>query len=72
MKGKTMNDLSVLASVGVFVAVISFLSYKLGQAQEGNKHAEKESGAVEEAKRIRERLNNDADLQKEVKERFSR
>lgn len=67
-----MNDLSVLASVGVFVAVISFLSYKLGQSQEGNKHAEKESDAVKEAKRIRECLNNDTDLQKEVKERFSR
>lgn len=67
-----MNDLTLTAIAGILVSVISFLSYKLGQAQEGNKHAEKESDAVEEAKRIRERLNNDADLQKEVKERFSR
>ena len=67
-----MNDFSVLAGVGVFVAVISGLAYKLGKAHEGNKHAEKESDAVEEAKRIRERLNSDTDLQKEVKERFSR
>lgn len=67
-----MNDLTLTAIAGILVSVISFLSYKLGQAQEGNKHAEKESDAVEEAKRIRERLNNDTDLQKEVKERFSR
>ena len=67
-----MNDLTLTAIAGIFVSVISFLSYKLGQAKEGNKHAEKESDAVEEAKRIRERLNNDTDLQKEVKERFSR
>lgn len=67
-----MSDLSVLAGVGVFVAVISGLSYKLGQSQEGNKHAKKESDALEEAKRLRERLDNDPDLQKEVKERFSR
>lgn len=67
-----MNDLTLTAIAGILVSVISFLSYKLGQAQEGNKHAEKESDAVEEAKRIRERLNSDADLQKEVKERFSR
>lgn len=67
-----MNDLTLTAIAGILVSVISFLSYKLGQAQEGNRHAEKESEAVEEAKRIRERLNNDTDLQKEVKERFSR
>lgn len=67
-----MNDLSVLAGVGVFVAVISFLSYKLGQSHEENKNAVKESEAVEEAKRLRERLNNDPDLRKEVRERFSR
>lgn len=67
-----MNDLTLTAIAGILVSVISFLSYKLGQAQEGNKHAEKESDAVEEAKRIRERLNSDTDLQKEVKERFSR
>lgn len=67
-----MNDLTLTTIAGILVSVISFLSYKLGQAQEGNKHAEKESDAVEEAKRIRERLNSDADLQKEVKERFSR
>lgn len=67
-----MNDLTLTAIAGILVSVISFLSYKLGQAQEGNKHAEKESDAVEEAKRIRECLNNDSDLQKEVKERFSR
>lgn len=67
-----MNDLTLTAIAGILVAVISFLSYKLGQSQEGNKHAEKESDAVEEAKRIRECLNNDTDLQKEVKERFSR
>lgn len=67
-----MNDLSVLAGVVVFVAVISGLSYKLGQAKEGRASAEKENEALEEAKRLRERLDNDPDLQKEVKERFSR
>lgn len=67
-----MNDLSVLAGVGVFVTVISGLAYKLGQAKEGRANAEKESEAVEEAKRLRERLNNDPDLRKEVRERFSR
>lgn len=67
-----MNDLSVLAGVGVFVAVISGLAYKLGQSHEENKNAVKESEAVEEAKRLRERLNNDPDLRKEVRERFSR
>ena len=67
-----MNDLSVLAGVGVFVAVISGLAYKLGQSHEENKNAVKESEAVEEAKRLRDRLNNDPDLRKEVRERFSR
>lgn len=67
-----MNDLSVLAGVGVFVAVISWLAYKLGQSHEENKNAVKESEAVEEAKRLRERLNKDPDLRKEVRERFSR
>lgn len=67
-----MNDLTITAIAGVLVSVISFLSYKLGQSHEENKNAVKESDAVEEAKRIRERLNNDSDLQKEVKERFSR
>lgn len=67
-----MNDLSVLAGVGVFVAVISCLAYKLGQSHEENKNAVKESEAVEEAKRLRERLNKDPDLRKEVRARFSR
>ena len=67
-----MNDLSILAGVGVLIAAVSGLSYKLGKAKEGRKNAEKESGAVEEAKRLRERLNNDAELKEEVKRRFSR
>jgi hypothetical protein len=67
-----MNDLTITAIAGVFVSVISFLSYKLGREQEGHKNAEKESDAIKEAKRLRERLDNDFDLQKEVKERFSR
>lgn len=67
-----MNDLSVLAGVGVFVAVISWLAYKLGQSQEGNKHTEKESEAVEEAKRLRERLKWDEKLKKKLKDAYSR
>ena len=67
-----MNDLTITAIAGVLVSVISFLSYKLGQSHEENKNAVKESEAVEEAKRLRERLNNAPDLRKEVRDRFSR
>lgn len=67
-----MNDITITAIAGVLVSVISFLSYKLGQSHEENKNAAKESEAVEEAKRLRERLNKDPDLRKEVRERFSR
>ena len=67
-----MNDLSVLAGVGVFVAVISGLAYKLGQSHEENKNAVKESEAVEEAKRLRERLYWDEKLKKKLKDAYSR
>lgn len=67
-----MNDLTISAFAGILVSVISILSYKLGRAQEGKKNAEKESNAFEEAKRLRERLENDSGFQKEVQQRFSR
>lgn len=67
-----MNDLSVISGVGVLIAVISFLAYKLGRSKEGLANAEKEVATVEEAKLIRERLNNDDSLRKKVKRRFSR
>lgn len=67
-----MNDLTTVASVGVFSAVISFLAYKLGQAKEERANAEKKSEAVEEAKRLRERLYCDEKLKKKLKDAYSR
>ena len=67
-----MNDLSVLAGFGVFVAVISFLAYKLGQAKEERANTKRESEAVEEAKRLRERLKWDEKLKKKLKDAYSR
>lgn len=67
-----MNDLSVLAGVGVFVAVISGLAYKLGQAKEERANTKRESEAVEEAKRLRERLKWDEKLKKKLKDAYFR
>ena len=67
-----MNDLTITAIAGVLVSVISFLSYKLGQSHEENKNAVKESEAVEEAKRLRERLKWDEKLKKKLKDAYSR
>lgn len=67
-----MNDLTIIAVAGVFVAVISGLAYKLGQAKEGRANAEKEIEAVEEAKRLRERLYWDEKLKKKLKDAYSR
>lgn len=67
-----MNDITITAIAGVLVSVISFLSYKLGQSHEENKNAVKESEAVEEAKRLRERLKWDEKLKKKLKDAYSR
>lgn len=67
-----MNDLTITAIAGILVSVISFLSYKLGQAKEGRANAEKESKAVEEAKRLRDRLKWDEKLKKKLKDAYSR
>lgn len=67
-----MNDLTILTGVGVLIAAVSGLAYKLGQAKEEREKSENESEAISEAKRLRERLNNEPALREEVKKRFSR
>lgn len=67
-----MNDLTTVASVGVFSAVISFLAYKLGQAKEERANTKRESEAVEEAKRLRERLKWDEKLKKKLEDAYFR
>ena len=67
-----MNDLTLTAIAGILVSVISFLAYKLGQAKEERANTKRESEAVEEAKRLRERLKWDEKLKKKLKDAYSR